>query len=80
MGAGVSEVDLEQIPRLDPDFDPTKQSFTPAEGFLLSRIDGQTPWRLLREIGGLTPDGVDERIVGWIARGVLLADKPESAT
>ena len=48
----VSEDDLARIPRLAAGCDPTKMKLSPGEGFLLSRIDGQTTWKLLREIGG----------------------------
>ncbi|MCZ6785443.1 MAG: DnaJ domain-containing protein [Proteobacteria bacterium] len=51
--------------------DPTALQLNPAEGFLLSRIDGQTPWRLLREIGGLMPEEVDLCLETWLARGIV---------
>jgi len=52
---------------------------SPAEGFLLSRIDGHTPWAVLREIGGLAPAEADAALAGWIATGLveLDADKPD---
>ena len=61
-----------RVPRLAPGCDPARLPLSPAEGYLLSRIDGTTPWRLLREIGGLTPDAVDRCLERWIAEGVLL--------
>ena len=61
-----------RVPRLAPGCDPARLPLSPAEGYLLSRIDGSTPWRLLREIGGLTPDAVDRCLERWIAEGVLL--------
>ena len=42
-----------------------------AEGFLLSRVDGATPWRLLREIGGIPADEVDSCLQGWLDQGLL---------
>jgi len=72
MGSGERSSDrYEAVPSLASDCDPTKLTLTPAEGFLLSRIDGQTSWRLLREIGGLPPDGVDECLERWLADGLL---------
>jgi curved DNA-binding protein CbpA len=46
---------------------------------LLSRIDGHTPWAVLREIGGLAPDEADALLAGWIATGLveLDGDKPD---
>lgn len=60
-----------RILRLSSSCDPTALQLSPAEGFLLSRIDGQTPWRLLREIGGLTPEEVDLCLETWIAREIV---------
>ena len=40
-----------QIFALAPNCDATQLKLTAAEGYLLSRIDGTTPWRLLREMG-----------------------------
>ena len=75
---------LRRILRLAPDCDPTSLSLTPEEGFLLSRIDGSTPWRLLREIGGMDPDEADLCVDGWIARGIVkvegLAEEPKRET
>jgi curved DNA-binding protein CbpA len=39
---------------------------------LLSRIDGHTPWRLLREIGGLPPTDVDACLKKWLEEGVIV--------
>lgn len=69
-GQGSGE-DLRRILRLAPECDPTALSLTPAEGFLLSRIDGATPWRLLREIGGLDVDEADLVLEGWLANGLV---------
>lgn len=74
LGSEVSEEDLARIPRLMPTCDPTALPLSPAEGFLLSRIDGQTSWKVLREIGGLTPDEVDVRIEEWLAQGIIDID------
>ncbi|RIL05231.1 MAG: hypothetical protein DCC71_11160 [Proteobacteria bacterium] len=62
----------ERYPRLGAGVDPSRLSLTPAEGYLLSRIDGATPWLLLRSIGGLAPDDVDRCLERWIAEGVVV--------
>jgi curved DNA-binding protein CbpA len=72
--AGKSSATGERIPRLGPGVDPTALSLTPAEGYLLSRVDGRTPWRVLREIGGLSPDDVDRCLERWLAEKVLVVD------
>jgi len=62
---------MRRILRLAPDCDPTTLSLSAEEGFLLSRIDGHTSWRLLREIGGIEPDEADLCLEGWIASGYV---------
>ena len=47
-------------------------TLSPAEGFLLSRIDGTTPWTLLREIGGLAPGEADRCLERWLAEGLVI--------
>ena len=53
--AGASRERENRVPRLAPGWERCGLTLSPAEGFLLSRIDGSTPWALLREIGGLAP-------------------------
>ena len=73
MGAGQgSRDDLQRILRLKPDSDPTSLQLSAQEGFLLSRIDGHTPWRLLREIGGMDCDEADLCLEGWLANGLVV--------
>jgi hypothetical protein len=67
----VPEQDLVRVLCLHKDCDPTSLRLTATEGYLLSRIDGHTPWRLLREIGGMSSNEVDICIEGWIADGVV---------
>ena len=62
----------EGIPSLGPGVDPTRLDLTPAEGYLLSRIDGATSWTLLRAIGGIAPADVDRCLERWVAAGVLV--------
>lgn len=71
----------DRVPRLAPDCDPTSLDLTPAEGFLLSRIDGHTPCSVLRVLGGLEPEAVDACLERWIGEGVLVwgASGPPSA-
>ena len=65
----VSDQDLGRILCLSKDCDPISLRLSAAEGYLLSRIDGHTPWRLLRELGGMSGEEVDICLEGWIAGG-----------
>ena len=67
----------DRVPRLAPDCDPTRLQITPAEGYLLSRIDGATAWSLLREMGGMSPEDVDRRLELWLRQGILVVDADE---
>jgi len=42
---------------------------------LLSRIDGHTPWTLLRQMGGIAPEEVDRCLERWLAEGVVVIDE-----
>lgn len=53
--------------------DATQLSLSAAEGYLLSRIDGATSWRLLREIGGIPPDAVDACLENWVEQGLVVS-------
>ena len=64
----------DRVPRLAPGCDPTRFSLSPAEGYLLSRIDGMTSCKMLRQIGGLPAEEVDRHIDGWVKQGVILFD------
>ena len=75
--------DDQRIPQLAPGSDPLDLAKSPAEGFLLSRIDGHTPWSVLRQIGGLSPAEaailleqplskvVMLAVYGWLDKGVF---------
>ncbi len=65
-----------RVPRLAAGWERRGPSLSPREGFLLSRIDGRTSWRLLREIGGLPPDEVDRCLERWLADGLLEVAEP----
>ena len=60
-----------QVVALAAGHDPKRLRLSAAEGYLLSRIDGRTPWRLLREIGGIPPSDVDACLERWLAEGVV---------
>lgn len=66
-----SAAQQDRVPHLRPGVDPAALSLTPAEGYLLSRIDGSTSWTLLRTIGGLAPEEVDRCLERWLADGLL---------
>ena len=69
--------------RLGTDFAlPWEVHDTPEEGFLLSRIDGATPWSLLREISGLPAERVDDCLERWLGEGILELEgvAPEATT
>lgn len=61
----------DQIFALAAGCDATGLDLSAAEGYLLSRIDGSTPWRLLREIGGIPPAEVDDCLTRWVEQGLL---------
>jgi curved DNA-binding protein CbpA len=70
----------ERIPSLAPDWNPAEcSSLSPAEGFLLSRIDGRTPWSVLRQIGGIDPDQVDSCLERWLEQGIVVVDGGQAA-
>ncbi len=68
--------------RLAAGYDSTSLSLSPEEGFVLSRIDGSTPWSLLREISGLPPERVDRCLERWLGEGLLEMDgaRPAAAS
>jgi tetratricopeptide (TPR) repeat protein len=67
-----------QVLALAAGHDPTRLRLSAAEGYLLSRIDGRTPWRLLREIGGIPPSEVDACLERWLRDGLLEIARPKS--
>jgi curved DNA-binding protein CbpA len=69
---GNTAATIEGVPRLGPGVDPTCLVLTPAEGYLLSRIDGATSWVHLRAIGGIAPVEVDRCLERWLAEGVVV--------
>ena len=75
----VSEEDLRRTPCVAAGCDLTALCLSAGEGYLFSRIDGHTPWRLLREMGGMAPDQVDLCIETWLADEVIELTAPERA-
>jgi curved DNA-binding protein CbpA len=69
----------ERIPQLAPGWAPEDIVLTPAEGFLISRIYGRTPWTLLRQIVGLSPEQVDDYLGRWVEAGAIqfIETKPD---
>jgi curved DNA-binding protein CbpA len=65
--------------RLAPDCDPAALALTPAEGFLLSRIDGRTPRAALRRIGALEDAEIDRCLERWLKEGVIERVRPGRA-
>jgi curved DNA-binding protein CbpA len=61
----------ERVPHLVDGWENQGLRLTPSEGFLLSRIDGATPWSALRQIAGLPPEQVDACLERWIAQGIV---------
>src|SRR3989442_10733407 len=76
--AGGTDADR-RCPRLAPDWEDHASALSPAEGFLLSRIDGHTPWAVLREIGGLPPSAADAALAGWVEIGLVRLDPEKPA-
>ncbi len=69
-----------QVFVLAPNCDATQLKLTAAEGYLLSRIDGATPWRLLREMAGIPTDEADSCLTRWVEDGLLDVVSEASAT
>lgn len=67
----------EGVPELVDGWESQGLRLTPSEGFLLSRIDGSTPWTSLRQIAGMPAAQVDACIERWIAQGIVsVAPRP----
>ena len=64
-------VQHERVPRLVPGWEQKAADLRPEEGFLLSRIDGQTSWGMLRSISGLPPAEVDRCIQRFVSDGLV---------
>jgi curved DNA-binding protein CbpA len=74
---GAAPTGEERKPSVSPDCDPARLDLTPAEGYLLSRIDGATSIAQLRQIGGLPAGDVGTCVERWLADGVLVVEGGE---
>jgi curved DNA-binding protein CbpA len=63
--------DEKSVMRIAAGCDPSSLALSPAEAFLLSRIDGRTSLGVLRRIGALAPGEIDRCIERWLKEGVL---------
>jgi curved DNA-binding protein CbpA len=79
MRLGDKSGDQDSVMRIAAGCEPSKLSLSPAEGFLLSRIDGHTPRGVLREIGALAPGEIDRCLERWLKEGVLELVRPGRA-
>jgi len=80
MGSSQELEDHSAVPQLAPECALEDLTLTPAEGFVLSRVDGRTSWALLRELGGLEPGDVDRCLRRFAEAGIIVLDaKPAPA-
>ena len=54
-----------------PEFDSSRLVLSPEEGFLLSRIDAVTPWKLLVEMSGVGVGHAEQCLDEWLVAGVV---------
>ena len=74
--------DDDRVPRLVPGWETRGVDLSPEEGFLLSRIDGSTPWGMLREMSGQAAGQLEGCLERWIEAGLVsvdAAERPEAA-
>lgn len=57
--------------RLVAGVDPKVLSLTAQEGFLLSRVDGQTDWKLLLDLTGMDSETAHRCLDDWLANGIV---------
>jgi curved DNA-binding protein CbpA len=79
MRLGDNGGDQDSVMRIATGCDPSSLTLSPAEGFLLSRIDGRTPRGVLRQIGALAPGEIDRCLERWLKEGVLELVRPGRA-
>jgi curved DNA-binding protein CbpA len=79
MGSSPEPEDHSAVPQLAPDCDLGSLPLSPAEGFLLSRVDGRTSWALLRELGGLPAGEVDRCLRRFADEGIIVLDGKPAA-
>ncbi len=69
----------DRVPRLVPGWESRGVNLSPEEGFLLSRIDGATPWGRLREMSGQPPAQLEGCLERWIEAGLVSLDAGEES-
>ena len=69
--------DDDRVPRLVPGWETRGVDLSPEEGFLLSRIDGSTPWGMLREMSGQAAGQLEGCLERWIEAGLVSVDAAE---
>ena len=71
---GTAPTGDDRKPSVAPNCDPAKLSLSPAEGYLLSRIDGATSIAQLRQIGGMPAADLDACVERWLRDGVIVVE------
>ncbi len=61
----------DRVPQLVPGWEDKAAALSPEEGFLLSRIDGVTPWEMLASISGVDPGRADACLDAWLRDGLI---------
>lgn len=79
MRLGDQRGDEDSVMRIAASCDPSTLSLSPAEGFLLSRIDGRTTLGVLRRIGALAPVEIERCLERWLKTGVIEWVRPGAA-
>ena len=59
------------MPQLVPGWEEKASVLSTEEGFLLSRIDGETSWAGLRAVSGVASERVDECLERWLQDGAV---------
>jgi curved DNA-binding protein CbpA len=62
---------VEEIWGVAPEFDSSRLVLSPEEGFLLSRIDGVTPWGLIVEMAGMEARRAESCLEDWRVKGLV---------
>jgi tetratricopeptide (TPR) repeat protein len=65
------EPEARGVLRPAPGFDATQMELSPEEAFLLSRLDGSTPWELLVESSGFAPEWAEACLSRWLDAGAV---------
>jgi len=68
-----------RVLRLGDGCDAANLGLTTSEGYLLSRIDGRTPWGVLRHISGMDPAHADRCLEDWLKQGLVVVEANAAA-